>query len=120
MNNDIYYQSSPKINTNERITTDGSSNIFNGVTDWLYQEEIFLTSQALWWSKNGEQLAFLTIDNQKVRHANIPIYEKQQYSSHASQAYPKVDVSILPTVNLKIYNKFEKIQKKLNILADSS
>lgn len=120
MNNDVYYQSSPKANNSQRITYNGSQDVFNGVADWLYLEEIFSTSQALWWSKNGEELAFLTINNQKVRHADIPIYEQQQYSGLVLQAYPKVNVPILPDVGLTIFNKLNGKQKKLNILADSS
>ena len=55
----------------QQITNDSSEDILNGVADWLYEEEILQTSQALWWSKNGKFLAFLTIDNREVPHVPI-------------------------------------------------
>lgn len=64
--NDIYYQAHPSDKQSYRITHDADFDVLNGVADWLYEEEILQTAQALWWSKDGQQLAFLTINNQKV------------------------------------------------------
>ncbi|KAI0185547.1 dipeptidyl peptidase IV N-terminal region-domain-containing protein, partial [Xylaria flabelliformis] len=36
--------------TISQITNDGSPDMFNGVPDWVYEEEIFGTRSALWWS----------------------------------------------------------------------
>lgn len=60
----------------------------------------------------------MTINNQKVRHADITIYEQHQYPGIALQAYPKVDSQNLPKVDLKIYNKIDGILKRLTVLAD--
>jgi hypothetical protein len=53
------------------LTNDSNADLLNGMADWLYEEEILQSPQALWWSRNGQMLAFLTIDNRLVPH--IPI-----------------------------------------------
>lgn len=49
-----------------RITTDGSESVFNGVPDWVYEEEVFGADFALWFSPNGEEIAFLRSDETEV------------------------------------------------------
>lgn len=56
------------------ITTDGSDEIFNGVPDWVYEEEIFGSGKALWWSPSGKYLAFLRTDDSDVKEDLIPKY----------------------------------------------
>ncbi|KAG8917493.1 hypothetical protein FRC00_013547, partial [Tulasnella sp. 408] len=40
-----------------RVTSDGNSSIFNGVPDWVYEEEVFADDYALWWSPDSTKLA---------------------------------------------------------------
>lgn len=49
-----------------RITYDGSESVFNGVPDWVYEEEVFGNDYALWFSPNGEEVAFLRSDETEV------------------------------------------------------
>ncbi len=53
------------------ITKDGAARVFNGMLDWVYQEEIFGrgTFRAYWWSPDSTRLAFLRLDDQQV-----PVY----------------------------------------------
>lgn len=50
------------------VTRDRSARVFNGVLDWVYQEEIFGrgTFRAYWWSPDSKHLAFLRLDDQQV------------------------------------------------------
>jgi len=44
-----------------RLTTDGSATIWNGELDWVYPEELNL-STAHWWSPDSTQIAYLQFD----------------------------------------------------------
>jgi dipeptidyl-peptidase-4 len=52
----------------QTLTSDGSSDIFNGKLDWLYQEEIYGRGnfRAYWWSPDSTRLAFLRLDERPV------------------------------------------------------
>uniref|UniRef100_A0A674N505 Dipeptidyl peptidase like 10 n=1 Tax=Takifugu rubripes TaxID=31033 RepID=A0A674N505_TAKRU len=65
LKNNIYYQSDVKSNS-LRLTSSGKEGvIFNGIADWLYEEEILHTHVAHWWSPDGERLAFLVLNDRK-------------------------------------------------------
>src|SRR4029079_5175404 len=40
-----------------RLTTDGSSTLLNGELDWVYPEELDLTT-AYWWSPDSKRIAY--------------------------------------------------------------
>lgn len=45
------------------VTTDGSFNqIINGVFSWVYEEEVFGGYNAIWWSPNGNQFAYMKFE----------------------------------------------------------
>jgi dipeptidyl-peptidase-4 len=48
-----------------RLTTSGSDSIFNGVFDWVYEEE-FGIAEAWEWSPNGNHIAFWQTDERGV------------------------------------------------------
>jgi dipeptidyl-peptidase-4 len=50
-----------------RLTTDGSATLWNGELDWVYPEELNL-STAHWWSPDSSQIAYLQFD---VGHESI-------------------------------------------------
>jgi|HubBroStandDraft_1064217.scaffolds.fasta_scaffold15805_2 dipeptidyl-peptidase-4 len=50
-----------------RLTTDGSATLWNGELDWVYPEELKL-STAHWWSPDSSQIAYLQFD---VGHESI-------------------------------------------------
>ncbi len=50
-----------------RLTVDGSATIWNGELDWVYPEELNL-STAIWWSPDSSQIAYLQFD---VGHESI-------------------------------------------------
>ncbi|WWC91210.1 uncharacterized protein L201_006152 [Kwoniella dendrophila CBS 6074] len=79
-----------------KITDDGSETIFNGVPDWVYEEEVFETDSALWWSPNAQTLAFLRSDESAVRDFKLQYYnpsndafEVHQYATELDMKYPK-------------------------------
>ena len=49
-------------NKEVQITDDGKFNeIINGSSDWVYEEELYLT-KAFDWSADGKKLAYITFD----------------------------------------------------------
>ena len=57
-----------------RVTEDGSAVVFNGVPDWVYEEEVYQSDSAMWWSPNGETLAYLRMDEDQVRVYKLDYY----------------------------------------------
>ncbi|NWU79985.1 DPP4 peptidase, partial [Onychorhynchus coronatus] len=81
--NNVYVKASPTA-AHVQITQNGEENkIFNGIPDWVYEEEMFGTNSALWWSPNGNFLAYAAFDDTEV-----PVIEYSFYSEDTLQ-YPK-------------------------------
>lgn len=107
--NNIYYQSN-MTNAPEQVTSDGRSNvIYNGVPDWVYEEEVFGERNAIWFSSNGDKIAYATFDDTAVRIMKIPHYgvpgsEDHQYTEHKEIHYPKSGTRN-PVVSVSIWNR---------------
>lgn len=94
-NNNIYYRTLP--NLREVITSDGKpGEIYNGIPDWVYEEEVLGTDAASWFSPDGRYLAFIRFDDTEVREAVYDVYSKGnpeenlQYPEEVHLRYPKV------------------------------
>lgn len=85
--NDLYVTRSTNSTSPIRVTKDGNATIFNGIPDWVYEEEVFGTDSALWWSPDGRKLAFLRFDESEVEVYSYPIYNPNRQAPGAS-AYP--------------------------------
>ncbi|KAF5017290.1 hypothetical protein F66182_10788 [Fusarium sp. NRRL 66182] len=89
-----------------QITSDGGPDMFHGVPDWVYEEEIFGGRSALWWSPDAKFIAFLSFNETGVGTFTIPYYMDNQklaptYPRELDLRYPKVG-SKNPTVELNI------------------
>ncbi|PKS05194.1 hypothetical protein jhhlp_008562 [Lomentospora prolificans] len=90
----------------EQITHDGGPDLFHGVPDWVYEEEIFGDRSTLWFSPDAEYLAFLSFNETGVGTFTVPYYMNGQevaptYPKELELRYPKVG-STNPTVELNI------------------
>ena len=73
-----------------QVTDDGEPNaIINGATDWVYEEE-FGFSKAIYWSGDGERLAFLKFDERKVPEFTYTNFRNGIYPEYVTFKYPKV------------------------------
>ncbi|KAL3122085.1 hypothetical protein niasHT_009378 [Heterodera trifolii] len=111
--NDVFFQRSPSTSLSVQLTNESSADLLNGVADWLYEEEILQSAQTLWWSTDGQYLAFLTIDNRKVPHVPISYYAGQQYPFVAQQPYPKTGERKLPEVWLNIWRRNDSTIRRI-------
>ncbi|KAF3842710.1 hypothetical protein F7725_001559 [Dissostichus mawsoni] len=88
--NNIYYQADVQ-SSSWRLTSSGQEGvIFNGITDWLYEEEVLLSQAAHWWSPDSSRLAYLTINDSLVPNMLLPRFTGSLYPRGAEYPYPKV------------------------------
>ncbi|EDL39782.1 dipeptidylpeptidase 10 [Mus musculus] len=103
--NNIYYQ--PDIKSSSlRLTSSGKEGIiFNGIADWLYEEELLHSHIAHWWSPDGERLAFLMINDSLVPNMIIPRFTGALYPKAKQYPYPKAGQAN-PSVKLYVVNLY--------------
>ncbi|XP_055534810.1 inactive dipeptidyl peptidase 10 isoform X1 [Wyeomyia smithii] len=71
--NDIYLRQSPSEEEDHRLTFTGEENIiYNGVPDWLYQEEIFTSFEAMWFSPDGSHIMYASFNDTRVGQMSFP------------------------------------------------
>lgn len=72
------------------ITTDGKFNyIINGSSDWVYEEELYIT-KAFQWSPDSKKIAFYRFDESNVREYNMQVWnEGALYPEDYIYKYPK-------------------------------
>lgn len=92
-NNNINYIDFENLGLPKVITGDGIPGVvYNGIPDWVYEEEVLGTDAASWFSPDGKKLAFIRFDDKEVREAVYDIYGEgdQQYPEEVHLRYPKV------------------------------
>lgn len=89
-NNDLYVVE-VQSGVESRLTTDGSSVIYNGYASWVYFEEILGRAsryRAFWWSPDSKQIAYMRFDDSKV--PVFPIYGADGQHGYVEYTrYPK-------------------------------
>ncbi|XP_029790346.1 dipeptidyl peptidase 4 isoform X3 [Suricata suricatta] len=99
--NDVYVKNEPN-SSSHRITWTGKENVmYNGIADWVYEEEIFSAYSALWWSPKGTFLAYAQFNDTEVPLIEYSFYsdESLQYPKTVQIPYPKAGATN-PTVKL--------------------
>ncbi|XP_019960035.1 dipeptidyl peptidase 4-like isoform X2 [Paralichthys olivaceus] len=88
-NNDVYVKTDPG-SAPQRVTFNGEENlILNGIPDWVYEEEMFSSSQGLWWSPGGKYVAYVEFNDTEVHTIEYSWYGDNQYPTTVSIPYPK-------------------------------
>jgi dipeptidyl-peptidase 4 len=67
-----------------RLTTDGSATLFNGELDWVYPEELDL-STAHWWSPDSRSIAYLQFDVSRE-----PVFPQLDLMGHRARLEPEL------------------------------
>ncbi|KAL9056162.1 MAG: hypothetical protein Q9162_003123 [Coniocarpon cinnabarinum] len=83
-----------------QITKDGGDQMFNGVPDWVYEEEVFSGDSATWFSEDGNYIAFLATDE-----SGVPEYPVQYFLSRPSGQRPSPGQESYPEVRKIKYPK---------------
>ncbi|PWA03234.1 hypothetical protein BB558_000583 [Smittium angustum] len=113
--NDLYV--SDTINL-ERVSNTGSKTIFNGVADWVYEEEVLENSNSHWWSPDGKMMIYLQLDDTNVPDMKYPVYDSasknNSYPEIVSIKYPKPGYPN-PEVKIFIYSASFSEEKPQNL-----
>lgn len=106
------------------VTANGDKKIYNGVTDWVYEEEVFGTDNALWFNPDGSKLVFGFFDDTEVKNASYFVYNEikytdngqiqGQYPERIELNYPKVGTPN-PSVMVKVFDVSNCQAEKLEI-----
>ena len=75
-----------------KVSTDGNQNLMYGVLDWVYQEEIYGRGdfQAHWWSGDGMAVAFLRLDESKVKDFTVIDHVPQDALTKERAVVPEI------------------------------
>ena len=87
-------------NSVEQITEDGGNELFYGVPDWVYEEEVFGGNSATWWAEDGKFVAFL-----RTNETAVPEYPIQYFVSRPSGKDPAPGEESYPEVRQLKYPK---------------
>ncbi|XP_052005003.1 dipeptidyl peptidase 4-like [Xyrauchen texanus] len=83
-----------------KVTHNGIVNqILNGVPDWAYEEELFASNEAIWWSPQSKYLVYLQINDSEVHNIEYSLYGNDQYPTTKLIPYAKAG-SAIPRVKL--------------------
>ncbi|XP_025073076.1 inactive dipeptidyl peptidase 10 isoform X3 [Pogonomyrmex barbatus] len=101
---DIYYRTSPMSNTGYRVTNTAVPGILsNGVPDWLYEEEILHSGEAIWMSPDGHMILYASFNDSLVEEMHISWFgegNKALYPDIRSLRYPKPGT---PNPSVRLY-----------------
>ncbi|KAF7993846.1 hypothetical protein HCN44_011115 [Aphidius gifuensis] len=90
---DIYYKTSPTKSDEYRVTDTAVPGVHsNGFPDWLYEEEILKSAQAIWMSKDGHMMLYATFNDSLVEQMHMSWFgeeTKALYPEVWSLRYPK-------------------------------
>lgn len=97
--NNMYLRKLPSARVIQ-ITRDGGTELFYGVPDWVYEEEVFGGNSATWWSEGGDYVAFL-----RTNETAVPEYPIQYFVSRPSGKKPEPGEENYPEVRQIKYPK---------------
>uniref|UniRef100_A0AAY4BVS0 Dipeptidyl peptidase 4 n=1 Tax=Denticeps clupeoides TaxID=299321 RepID=A0AAY4BVS0_9TELE len=94
-----------------QVTQNGEENrILNGVPDWAYEEEVFASSEAMWWSTTGKFLAYLELNDTSVHTIDYPWFGSGQYPETIAIPYPKAG-STIPKAKLFVIDSANPLKR---------
>ncbi len=106
-----------KSKKNKAITTTGTFNELQyGMSDWMYEEEFYLT-QAYSWNNSSTKIAYLSFDISEIKTFSYTQENSSIYPETVSLKYPKAGEPIA-SVHLHIYDIKKKKTLSLPISKD--
>ncbi|KAG8195528.1 hypothetical protein JTE90_019516 [Oedothorax gibbosus] len=87
LDNNVYYMPSVSSKPRQLTKTGVEGLIFNGIPDWVYEEEVLGTNNAIWWSEDGKKLSFVCFNDTDVGVLQYPHYGDPDV---VSNVYPEL------------------------------
>jgi len=103
--NDIYHQPSLDSSVVHQVTSSGvSGTVYNGVADWLYEEEILGQSHTTYVSNDGTKLAYISFNDSRVEeHVLHKIGKTRNKETELKFRYPRAG-STNPSASIFVKN----------------
>ncbi|KAI5737154.1 hypothetical protein M8J76_010559 [Diaphorina citri] len=116
------YQAYDDFRSINALTRDGIKRVlFNGVADWVYEEEVFSSTKTLWFSPDGSILAYMKFNDARVHnmsyiHYGEPGSKTYLYPDVVTMRYPKAGtpnpIAELHVLHLDGFNTFDVFPEK--------
>lgn len=108
--------------THKQASFDGGKGIFNGKPDWVYEEEVLEDDFALWWSPDGEHIAYLKANDTLVPEFPITYFLQnddvfKEYPESREVKYPKPGYEN-PVVRLALFSLETGVSKVIDYTDD--
>ncbi|KAK2192318.1 hypothetical protein NP493_34g05000 [Ridgeia piscesae] len=89
--NNLYYQATPSSDPVQVTTSGDAKFIFNGIPDWLYEEDVLGSRVAHYWSPDRKHICFARFNDTAVPLIKFPRYgdRTEMYNDVTEIAYPK-------------------------------
>ncbi|XP_017770780.1 PREDICTED: venom dipeptidyl peptidase 4-like [Nicrophorus vespilloides] len=115
--NSLYYIKEAKNVKDVVQVMEGNADTFNGVADWVYEEEVLASGSAVWFSPNDMFLAFIQFTDNNVKDLSYITYGDltNQYPNVNTIKYPKVATQN-PNFKLMVYDVQNKNSKEMSII----
>uniref|UniRef100_A0A8C4S1F2 Fibroblast activation protein, alpha n=1 Tax=Erpetoichthys calabaricus TaxID=27687 RepID=A0A8C4S1F2_ERPCA len=98
-----------------QVTTNGKKNeIYNGIPDWVYEEEVFSSTYGIWWSPGGQFLAYVFLNDTAVERIEYSYYGNDQYPKTVVIPYPKAN-STIPIVKLFVVETTSNVTSEVTV-----
>ncbi|CCD25041.1 Ste13p NDAI_0E02240 [Naumovozyma dairenensis CBS 421] len=109
--NNLYLKSAYNDGKVTQITNDGSSNILNAKTGWIYEEEVLASDKGIWWAPDDSKFVFAKINETDVPSYQFPLYTTgNQFPLTKEIKYPKpgtpnpkIQLYMLDLINSVLY-----------------
>jgi len=118
--NNIYYKATPT-SPDFPVTTSGiPGTIYNGVCDWVYEEEVISDTRALWFSPDSNRITWIEFNDTAVETMPLQVYGPPgrlefQYPIPTPLRYPKPGRSN-PIVNVYVSDVSPSSDGRSNLL----
>ncbi|KEZ46365.1 putative dipeptidyl-aminopeptidase B [Scedosporium apiospermum] len=94
--NNLYLRTLDARGSNKKvrqITRDGGPNVFYGIPDWVFEEEIFGSNQGTWWSDDGKFIAVFRANETEVPEYPVDFFIEPpvDQKSEDDMLYPKTE-----------------------------
>ena len=87
-NNNIHYRHSAESEDLQLTNSGNDTVIYNGIPDWVNEEEVFEDNKAIWWSPDGSKLVYGVFNDTLVDIVNLPRYGNYLNEGNNKQGYP--------------------------------
>jgi len=97
-NNNLHYRETAEGNDIQLTTSGIDGVIYNGIPDWVSEEEVFEDNKALWWSPDGSRLVYGVFNDTLVESVTLPRYGSWRNDKADKQGYPFLQYTLQETI----------------------